>query len=134
MGSPPHAARLGRPCLRPPPAQPFQQWSGARAASGRVATAPDARAAHLHKPVDEPENPPAPGLAKGVRAARCGHGGGRWQLHLDRERMNSAYALRPHALTGSASEANRFARASTGPATGPEFSAGPAGHRRLLAP
>jgi hypothetical protein len=32
------------------------------------------------------------------------------QLHLDRERMNSAYALWPHALTGSASEANGFTR------------------------
>ncbi len=60
---------------------------------------------------DEPDTPPAPSLAESVRAVRRDHGGGRWQLHLSRKHVESvAYAPWLHALTGSASETNRYAR------------------------
>ncbi|MFE2838587.1 DUF6417 family protein [Streptomyces mirabilis] len=55
--------------------------------------------------------PPAAGLAEQVRSASCDHGIKRWRLHLTAEQIASAaYGLWLHRMTGSASEANRFAR------------------------
>ncbi|MFE2972215.1 DUF6417 family protein [Streptomyces sp. NPDC059340] len=55
--------------------------------------------------------PPAEGLAEQVRAASCDHGIKRWRLYLTPEQMESvAYGLWLHRMTGSAAEANRFAR------------------------
>ncbi|MFE2839114.1 DUF6417 family protein [Streptomyces mirabilis] len=55
--------------------------------------------------------PPAAGLADQVRAASCDHGIKRWRLHLTQEQMGSvAYGLWLHRMTGSAAEADRFAR------------------------
>jgi hypothetical protein len=55
--------------------------------------------------------PPADGLAEQVRTASCDHGIKRWRLYLTPEQMESvAYALWLHRMTGSAAEANRFAR------------------------
>ncbi|MFD7603379.1 DUF6417 family protein [Streptomyces mirabilis] len=55
--------------------------------------------------------PPAAGLAEQVRSASCDHGIKRWRLHLTAEQMESvAYGLWLHRMTGSAAEANRFAR------------------------
>ncbi|WP_240364011.1 DUF6417 family protein [Streptomyces sp. RLB3-6] len=55
--------------------------------------------------------PPAEGLAEQVRTASCDHGIKRWQLHLTQEQMKSvAYGFWLHRMTGSAAEANRFAR------------------------
>ncbi|GAX58246.1 DUF6417 family protein [Streptomyces olivochromogenes] len=54
---------------------------------------------------------PADGLAEKVRAASCDHGIKRWRLYLTPEQMESvAYGLWLHRMTGSAAEANRFAR------------------------
>ncbi|MEU0823126.1 DUF6417 family protein [Streptomyces mirabilis] len=54
---------------------------------------------------------PADGLAEQVRAASCDHGIKRWRLYLTQEQMGSvAYGLWLHRMTGSAAEANRFAR------------------------
>ncbi|MCX4617562.1 MULTISPECIES: DUF6417 family protein [Streptomyces] len=54
---------------------------------------------------------PADGLAEQVRAASCDHGIKRWRLYLTEEQMGSvAYGLWLHRMTGSAAEANRFAR------------------------
>jgi hypothetical protein len=54
---------------------------------------------------------PADGLAEQVRAASCDHGIKRWRLYLTQEQMESvAYGLWLHRMTGSAAEANRFAR------------------------
>jgi hypothetical protein len=50
-------------------------------------------------------------LAEQVRAASCDHGTKRWRLYLTQEQMESAaYVLWLHRMTGSAVEANRFAR------------------------
>nr|QIY77517.1 hypothetical protein HEP84_47605 [Streptomyces sp. RLB1-33] len=50
-------------------------------------------------------------LAEQVRAASCDHGIKRWRLYLTQEQMESAaYVLWLHRMTGSAVEANRFAR------------------------
>ncbi|MFF2518757.1 DUF6417 family protein [Streptomyces sp. NPDC058086] len=55
--------------------------------------------------------PPAEGLAEQVRSASCDHGIKRWRLYLTQEQMESvAYGLWLHRMTGSAAEANRFAR------------------------
>ncbi|MFE1986228.1 DUF6417 family protein [Streptomyces mirabilis] len=55
--------------------------------------------------------PPADGLAEQVRSASCDHGIKRWRLYLTSEQMESvAYGLWLHRMTGSAAEANRFAR------------------------
>ncbi|MFF7928976.1 DUF6417 family protein [Streptomyces mirabilis] len=55
--------------------------------------------------------PPAEGLAEQVRSASCDHGIKRWRLHLTAEQIASAaYGLWLHRMTGSAAEANRFAR------------------------
>ncbi|WP_371651923.1 DUF6417 family protein [Streptomyces mirabilis] len=55
--------------------------------------------------------PPADGLAEQVRTASCDHGIKRWRLYLTQKQMNSvAYGLWLHRMTGSAAEANRFAR------------------------
>ncbi|MER7693247.1 DUF6417 family protein [Streptomyces sp. NPDC097610] len=55
--------------------------------------------------------PPVEGLAKQVRAASCDHGIKRWRLCLTPEQTASvAYGLWLHQMTGSAAEANRFAR------------------------
>ncbi|MER5908514.1 DUF6417 family protein [Streptomyces mirabilis] len=55
--------------------------------------------------------PPADGLAEQVRAASCDHGIKRWRLYLTPEQVASvAYGLWLHPMTGSATEANRFAR------------------------
>ncbi|MEU1569501.1 DUF6417 family protein [Streptomyces mirabilis] len=55
--------------------------------------------------------PPTDGLAEQVRAASCDHGIKRWRLYLTEEQMGSvAYGLWLHRMTGSAAEANRFAR------------------------
>ncbi|MEU1447654.1 DUF6417 family protein [Streptomyces mirabilis] len=55
--------------------------------------------------------PPADGLAEQVRTASCDHGIKRWRLYLTPEQMESvAYGLWLHRMTGSAAEANRFAR------------------------
>ncbi|MCX4403973.1 DUF6417 family protein [Streptomyces sp. NBC_01764] len=55
--------------------------------------------------------PPAHGLADRVRSASCDHGIKRWRLHLRQQQMESvAYGLWLHRMTGSAAEANRFAR------------------------
>ncbi|SOE33786.1 hypothetical protein SAMN05442782_10868 [Streptomyces sp. OK228] len=55
--------------------------------------------------------PPAAGLAEQVRSASCDHGIKRWRLHLTAEQIASvAYGLWLHRMTGSAAEANRFAR------------------------
>ncbi|MGW4984977.1 DUF6417 family protein [Streptomyces mirabilis] len=50
-------------------------------------------------------------VAEQVRAASCDHGIKRWWLHLTQMQMDSvAYGLWLHRMTGSAAEANRFAR------------------------
>ncbi|MCX4617564.1 MULTISPECIES: DUF6417 family protein [Streptomyces] len=50
-------------------------------------------------------------VAEQVRAASCDHGIKRWRLHLTQMQMDSvAYGLWLHRMTGSAAEANRFAR------------------------
>jgi hypothetical protein len=50
-------------------------------------------------------------VAEQVRAASCDHGIKRWRLHLTQKQMESvAYGLWLHWMTGSAAEANRFAR------------------------
>ncbi|MCX4598377.1 DUF6417 family protein [Streptomyces sp. NBC_01549] len=55
--------------------------------------------------------PPAEGLAEQVRSASCDHGIKRWRLHLTPGQVASvAYGLWLHRMTGSAAEANRFAR------------------------
>ncbi|MEU2742592.1 DUF6417 family protein [Streptomyces sp. NPDC007095] len=55
--------------------------------------------------------PPTDGLAEQVRSASCDHGIKRWRLYLTQEQMESvAYGLWLHRMTGSAAEANRFAR------------------------
>ncbi|MER5927257.1 DUF6417 family protein [Streptomyces mirabilis] len=55
--------------------------------------------------------PPAAGLAEQVRSASCDHGIKRWRLHLTPEQIASVgYGLWLHRMTGSAAEANRFAR------------------------
>ncbi|MFF7884089.1 DUF6417 family protein [Streptomyces sp. NPDC007896] len=55
--------------------------------------------------------PPADVLAEQVRAASCDHGIKRWRLHLTQKQMNCvANGLWLHRMTGSAAEANRFAR------------------------
>ncbi|MGW4994885.1 DUF6417 family protein [Streptomyces mirabilis] len=55
--------------------------------------------------------PPGDGLAEQVRTASCDHGIKRWRLYLTQEQMESvAYGLWLHRMTGSAAEANRFAR------------------------
>ncbi|MFE2521174.1 DUF6417 family protein [Streptomyces mirabilis] len=54
---------------------------------------------------------PADGLAEQVRAASCDHGIKLWRLYLTQEQIASvAYGLWLHRMTGSAAEANRFAR------------------------
>ncbi|MFC9635090.1 DUF6417 family protein [Streptomyces mirabilis] len=54
---------------------------------------------------------PDAGLAEQVRSASCDHGIKRWRLYLTAEQMESvAYGLWLHRMTGSAAEANRFAR------------------------
>ncbi|MGW0585446.1 DUF6417 family protein [Streptomyces sp. NPDC002920] len=53
----------------------------------------------------------AEGLSDQVSAARCDHLVKRWVLHLTEEQMASvAYVFWLHKMTGSALEANRFAR------------------------
>ncbi|MFG2261191.1 DUF6417 family protein [Streptomyces mirabilis] len=60
---------------------------------------------------DQLRVPPADGLAGQVGAASCDHGIKRWRLYLTPEQMESvAYGLWLHQMTGSAAEANRFAR------------------------
>ncbi|MFE2320458.1 DUF6417 family protein [Streptomyces sp. NPDC059441] len=60
---------------------------------------------------DQLRVPPADGLAEQVRAASCDHGIKRWRLYLTQKQMESvAYGLWLHRMTGSAAEANRFAR------------------------
>ncbi|GAX58719.1 hypothetical protein SO3561_10294 [Streptomyces olivochromogenes] len=55
--------------------------------------------------------PPADGLAEQVRTASCDHGIKRWRLYLTEEQIASvAYGFWLHRMTGSAAEANRFAR------------------------
>ncbi|MFD9122925.1 DUF6417 family protein [Streptomyces bottropensis] len=55
--------------------------------------------------------PVAAGLAEQARTARCDHGARRWLLYLTREQMESvAYGFWLHRMTGSATEANHFAR------------------------
>ncbi|MER5927791.1 DUF6417 family protein [Streptomyces mirabilis] len=50
-------------------------------------------------------------VAEQVRAASCDHGIKRWRLHLTQMQMDSvAYGLWLYRMTGSAAEANRFAR------------------------
>ncbi|MFF4139594.1 DUF6417 family protein [Streptomyces mirabilis] len=54
--------------------------------------------------------PPAEGLPEQVRSASCDHGIERWRLHLTPEQIPSvADGLWLHRMTGSATEANRFA-------------------------
>ncbi|MFF8029611.1 DUF6417 family protein [Streptomyces sp. NPDC007896] len=60
---------------------------------------------------DQLRVPPADGLVEQVRTASCDHGIKRWRLYLTPEQMESvAYGLWLHRMTGSAAEANRFAR------------------------
>ncbi|MFE2973058.1 DUF6417 family protein, partial [Streptomyces sp. NPDC059340] len=60
---------------------------------------------------DQLRVPPVDGLAEQVRTASCDHGINRWRLYLTQEQMGSvAYGLWLHRMTGSAAEANRFAR------------------------
>ncbi|MFE5374551.1 DUF6417 family protein [Streptomyces mirabilis] len=60
---------------------------------------------------DQLRVPSADGLAEQVRAASCDHGIKRWRLYLTPEQVASvAYGLRLHRMTGSAAQANRFAR------------------------
>ncbi|MCX4580691.1 DUF6417 family protein [Streptomyces sp. NBC_01571] len=60
---------------------------------------------------DQLRIPPAEGLAEQVRTASCDHGIKRWRLHLTGEQVVSvAYGFWLHRMTGSAAEANRFAR------------------------
>ncbi|MFE2669260.1 DUF6417 family protein [Streptomyces mirabilis] len=55
--------------------------------------------------------PPAAGLAEQVRTASCDHGIKRWRLYLTQGQVASvAYGLWLHRMTGSAAEANCFAR------------------------
>lgn len=55
--------------------------------------------------------PVAAGLAEQARTARCDHGARRWLLYLTDEQMESvAYGFWLHRMTGSAMEANHFAR------------------------
>ncbi|MER5665303.1 DUF6417 family protein [Streptomyces mirabilis] len=55
--------------------------------------------------------PPAEGLAEQARAASCDHGIKRSQQYLTAEQIVSvAYGFWLHRMTGSAAEANRFAR------------------------
>ncbi|MFJ1536764.1 DUF6417 family protein [Streptomyces mirabilis] len=50
-------------------------------------------------------------VAEQVRAASCDHGIKRWRLHLTQMQMDSvAYGLWLRRMTGSAAEANPFAR------------------------
>ncbi|MFE4821915.1 DUF6417 family protein [Streptomyces sp. NPDC056704] len=77
---------------------------------------------------------PADGLAEQVRAASCDHGIKRWRLYLTQEQMGSvAYGLWLHRMTGSAAEANRFARSTAsstarpGPRTARRRAEGPRG-------
>ncbi|MFD8653394.1 DUF6417 family protein [Streptomyces mirabilis] len=54
-------------------------------------------------------------VAEQVRAASCDHGIKRWRLHLTQKQKQKqmesvAYELWLHRMTGSAAEANRFAR------------------------
>ncbi|WP_415926039.1 DUF6417 family protein [Streptomyces sp. AK02-04a] len=50
-------------------------------------------------------------MAEQVRSASCDHGIERWRLHLTPEQIASAAdGLWLHRMTGSAAEANRFAR------------------------
>ncbi|MEU1519103.1 DUF6417 family protein [Streptomyces sp. NPDC005811] len=60
---------------------------------------------------DQLQTPLADGLADQVRAARCDHLVKRWVMHLTEEQVTSvAYVFWLHKMTGSAQEANRFAR------------------------
>ncbi|MEU1449116.1 MULTISPECIES: SCO family protein [Streptomyces] len=60
---------------------------------------------------DQLRVPPADGLAEQVRAASCDHGIKRRRLYLTPEQVASvAYGLWLHRMTGSAAQANRFAR------------------------
>ncbi|MFD8220916.1 DUF6417 family protein, partial [Streptomyces sp. NPDC059697] len=60
---------------------------------------------------DQLRVPPADGLAEQARATSCDHGIKRWRLYLTQEQVVSvAYGLWLHRMTGSAAEANRFAR------------------------
>ncbi len=55
--------------------------------------------------------PVAAGLAEQARTARSDHGARRWLLYLTPEQMESvAYGFWLHRMTGSAMEANHFAR------------------------
>ncbi|MER5430251.1 DUF6417 family protein [Streptomyces sp. NPDC002588] len=59
----------------------------------------------------ELRTPPALGLVEQVCRAVPDRGAGRWQLYLTHEQMESAaYGFWLHQQTGSAAEANRFAR------------------------
>ncbi|MDX3697363.1 DUF6417 family protein [Streptomyces europaeiscabiei] len=50
-------------------------------------------------------------MAEQARTARCDHGARRWLLYLTPEQMESvAYGFWLHRMTGSAMEANHFAR------------------------
>ncbi|MFF7602594.1 DUF6417 family protein [Streptomyces mirabilis] len=50
-------------------------------------------------------------MAEQVPTASCDHGIKRWRLYLPQQQMESvAYGLWLHRMTGSAAEANRFAR------------------------
>ncbi|WP_256917444.1 DUF6417 family protein [Streptomyces hilarionis] len=60
---------------------------------------------------DQLRVPPVDGLAERVRGARREPGTNRYVLYLSREQMESvAYGFWLHKMTGSALEANRFAR------------------------
>ncbi|MDX2522277.1 DUF6417 family protein [Streptomyces stelliscabiei] len=55
--------------------------------------------------------PVAAGLAEQARTARCDRSARRWLLYLTAEQMESvAYGFWLHRMTGSAMEANHFAR------------------------
>ncbi|MFF8025146.1 DUF6417 family protein [Streptomyces sp. NPDC007896] len=60
---------------------------------------------------NELQVPPSDGLAEQVRTASCDHGLKRGRLYLTGEQIASvAYGFWLHRMTGSAGEANRFAR------------------------
>ncbi|MFF2518391.1 DUF6417 family protein [Streptomyces sp. NPDC058086] len=113
VGGPSDAVRPRHPRPRPVPSPrraPARRGSPGPAAGGTdsLANGGTARVRRPHRPL---RVSPTDGLAEQVRTTSCDHGIKPWREHLTPEQMESAaYALWLHGMTGSAAEANRFAR------------------------
>ncbi|MGW6925609.1 DUF6417 family protein [Streptomyces sp. NPDC054950] len=114
VGGPPDTRRSRPAPLRrlPPPAhRTHRARSRTGTPAGRAVPVPDGRSVAGRQPRRPPAGALADGLTDEVRTACCDHRVKRWVLHLTDDQIASvAYVLWLHKTTGSALEANRFAR------------------------